>query len=246
MHKTRRLEKIVLNLADPTYLSAVATEMHIIAAWTLGGASLPATRMAAWTVVLHVQSEYCYCEMPANNLFTHTASSFTMQWNTEIKLFSIFSEKEVYFSVHSPESIQTGKGCISQYIPRLALIRIQYKMYIVQSIVCLTSHHYATKHLCRLLSALHICAILLTRHPSEVFPCSLQPSPHEAGGAVGAVASCPSSLLPLAIFLEWWQQPSLPWPWQPWLYHGGLRCVLASCLSCMVSLSFSSNNGLGE
>ena len=153
--------------------------------------------------MLHVQSECCYCEMPANNLFTHTASSFTMQWNTEIKLFSIFSEKEVYFSVHSPESIQTGKSCISQYIPGLVLIRIQYKIYIVQSIVCHISHIYATEHLCRLLPALHNGALLSIRHLSEVFPCSLQPSPNEAfGGAVGAVSSCPGSLLPLAIFLE--------------------------------------------
>ena len=85
-----------------------------------------------------------------------------------------------------------------------------------------------------------------TLHLSEEFTCSLQPSPCEAaGGLVGAVPSCPGSLLPLAIFLEWWQQPSLPWPWQPWLYHGGPSCILASCLSCMASLSFSSNNGLG-
>ena len=151
--------------------------------------------------MLHAVSEYCFWEMPSYRP-VHTTLHHCLHRNTEIKLFSIFSEKEVYFSVHSLESIQMGKGYISPYIPCLAHIRIQYKMYIVQSIVCLTSHHYATKHLCRLLSALHIGAILLTRHPSEVFPCSLQPSPHEAGGAVGAVASCPSSLLPLAIFLE--------------------------------------------
>ena len=132
----------------------------------------------------------------------HTTLHLWLHQNTEIKFFSIFSEKKVYFSVHSLESIQMGKGYISPYIPRIAHIRIQYKMYIVQSIVCHTTHLYAPEHLYRLLSALHNGALLSTRHLSEVFPCSLQPSPHEAGGAVGAVASCPSSLLPLSIFLE--------------------------------------------
>ena len=157
--------------------------------------------MSALTVVLHALSEYCFCEMPSYRP-VHTTLHHCLHRNTEIKLFSIFSEKKVYFSVHSLESMQTGKGYISPYIPLLAHIRIQYKMYIVQSIVCHNTHLYAPEHLYRLLSALHICALLLTRHPSEVFPCSLQPSPHEAGGAVGAVATCPSSLLPPAIFLE--------------------------------------------
>ena len=76
-------------------------------------------------------------------------------------------------------------------------------MYIVKGIEFNNSQLCATEHLCRLPPALHKGALLLTHHLSEVFLCSLQPSLHEAaGGAVGAVASCPGSLPPLAIFLE--------------------------------------------
>ena len=125
--------------------------------------------------MLHAVSEYCFWEMPSYRP-VHTTLHHCLHRNTEIKLFSIFSEKKVYFSVHSLESMQTGKGYISPYIPLLAHIRIQYKMYIVQSIVCHTTHLYATEHLCRLLPALQNGALLLTRHLSKVFPCSLQPS----------------------------------------------------------------------
>ena len=55
-------------------------------------------------------------------------------WN---QLFSISSERGVYFPVHSLASIQTRKGYIWPYIPRLVLVRIQCKMYIAKSIVCL-------------------------------------------------------------------------------------------------------------
>ena len=87
-------------------------------------------------------------------------------------------------------------------ISHLAFKRIQY-MYIVQSIVCHTSHLCATEHLCSLPPALHNGALLLTHHLSEVFPCSLQPSLHEAaGGAVGAVAPAPALFHHLPYFLN--------------------------------------------
>ena len=71
-----------------------------------------------------------------------------------------FLERGVYFTVHSLASIQTGKGYIWPYIPRLVLVRIQCKMYIAKSIVCLTTHVYAAEHLCRLLPPAHWCSFM--------------------------------------------------------------------------------------
>ena len=106
----RRLEKIVLKLADQTHLSAIATELHILAALTPVRSKSPlSTIVSALTVVLHALSEYCFCEMPSYRP-VHTTLHHCLHRNTEIKLFSIFSEKKGVFLSTLPREYANGKG----------------------------------------------------------------------------------------------------------------------------------------